>query len=205
MNINWYGQTCFKISSQRGKGDSLNLLIDPLTKDTGLRGPKSECDIMLLTGHKSSGLDKECFLISGPGEYDVKGCSVQGISDHGEAENTIYVIKTEEIALCHLGLLKQKELEPEQIEAIGDVDILMIPVGGEEALDSKEALKIMTQIEPKITIPMYYKIPKLKPKLGSLEGFLKEAGVKNIEPLPKLSIKKKDIPSDSAKIIILKP
>lgn len=205
MNINWYGQTCFKIVSQKGRGESLNILIDPLGKETGLRGPRAECDIMMLTNPKSPKEGGNCFLISGPGEYDVNGCYVRGLPSYNETKNTIYLIETENLTLCHLGMLKQKELNPEQVEAIGDVDILMVPVGGEDALDGKEALKIMTQIEPKITIPMYYKIPKLKIKLNSLEGFLKEAGVKNIEPLPKLNIKKRDIPADSAKIITLKP
>ncbi len=205
MNINWYGQTCFKISSQKGRGESLNILIDPLEKGTGLRGPKGGCDIVMLTNPGASEEKGEYFLISGPGEYDVGGCYVQGLSSHNETKNTIYVIRTEGITICHLGLLKQKELNPEQVEAIGDIDILMVPVGGGEALDGKEALKIMTQIEPRITIPMYYKIPKLKEKLNTLEGFLKEAGVKNTEPLPKINIKKKDISADSAKIISLKP
>ncbi len=205
MNINWYGQTCFKIVSRKGRDESLNILIDPLGKGTGLRGPKAECDIMMITNPKISKDGVNCFLISGPGEYDVDGCYVRGIPSYNETKNTIYIIETENLTLCHLGMLKQKELNPEQVEAIGDVDILMVPVGGGESLDGKEALKIMTQVEPRITIPMYYKIPKLKTKLNALEGFLKEAGVKNIEPLPKLNIKKKDIPADSAKIISLKP
>lgn len=206
MNINWYGQTCFKINSLKAKGESVNILIDPLEKESGIRGPKNECDLLLLS-RKGFKEKSDCFLISGPGEYDVKGCYVQGIPSHNgkESENTIYTIGTEKMRLCHLGLLKQKELDPAQVEAIGEIDILMIPIGGGESLNGREALKIMTQIEPKITIPMYYKIPKLKAKLDSLDSFLKEAGLKNIEPLPKLNIKKKDVPADSAKIVSLNP
>ena len=107
--------------------------------------------------------------------------------------------------ICHLGSLDQGELASKELEAIGDVDILMVPIGGKEALDTKEAIKIMSQIEPKIVIPMYYKIPGLKIALDGLDKFLKSLGIKKIESLPKLSIKKKDLPEEEAKIITLKP
>ena len=80
----------------------------------------------------------------------------------------------------------------------------MIPVGGVYTISAKEAVKIMSQIEPNIVIPMHYQIPKLKIKLEELDRFLKSMGIKKIEPLPKLSIKKKDISLEEAKIIVLK-
>ena len=85
-------------------------------------------------------------------------------SQKGEplGENTIYTIETEDLKLCHLGDLGQKELTADQLEKIGEVDILMIPVGGIYTISSKEAPKIMAQIEPKIIIPMHYQVPKLK-------------------------------------------
>ena len=119
--------------------------------------------------------------------------------------------------LCHLGDLGQKELTPEQLEKIGEIDILMIPIGGTYTIGAKEAVRIMSQIEPNITIPMHYQIPKLKcsaslkissPQanklnLDGVDKFLKTMGIKSISPLPKLSVKKKDIEPEEAKIIIL--
>lgn len=155
---------------------------------------------------------KAALLIEGPGEYEVKEVYIQGIhSWHDEkegavrGENTIYTIETEDLKLCHLGDFGQKELTDEQLEEIGEVDILMIPIGGVSTISAKEALKIMSQIEPKITIPMHYQIPKLKSKLDNLDKFLKALGVKKLEPVNKLSIKKKDVIPEEAKIIILKP
>jgi L-ascorbate metabolism protein UlaG (beta-lactamase superfamily) len=146
----------------------------------------------------------EFFLINGPGEYEVKEVFVQGIASEKEKGiNTIYTIETEDLKICHLGCLNQKELTDEQLDKIGEVDILMIPVGDGEVISAKEAVKIMSQIEPQIILPMYYHLPKLKIKLDGVDKFLKMIGVKKIEPLPKLNIKKKDISADEVKIILL--
>jgi len=217
MNIIWHGQSCFQIASSQGKNNHVNIVIDPFAETIGLRVPKMEADILLIThqhyDHNNvKAVLGDPFLISGPGEYEVKEVTVQGISsfhdNSGGKErgmNTIYTIEAEDIRLCHLGDLGQKELTPEQVEKIGEVDILMIPVGGIYTIGAKEAVKIMSQIEPNIIIPMHYGIPKLKIKLEGIDKFLKTMGIKKIEPSSKLSIKKKDISPEEAKIIILKP
>ncbi len=217
MNITWKGQSCFQITSSQGKDGHVNIVIDPFDEETGLRVPKLEADLLLVTHqHKDHNNVKAVsgnpFLIEGPGEYEVKEVSIQGIqSFHDSSQgkergsNTIYVMETEDIRICHLGDLGQKELTPEQVEQIGDIDILMIPVGGNFTIESKEAVKIMSQIEPSIIIPMHYAIPKLKMKLNGLDKFLKTMGVKKLDTLPKLSIKKKDISPEEAKIVVLAP
>ena len=217
MNITWKGQSCFQITSSQGKDGHVNIVIDPFDEETGLRVPKLEADLLLVTHqHKDHNNVKAVsgnpFLIEGPGEYEVKEVFIQGIqSFHDSSQgkergsNTIYVMETEDIRICHLGDLGQKELTPEQVEQIGDIDILMIPVGGNFTIESKEAVKIMSQIEPSIIIPMHYAIPKLKMKLNGLDKFLKTMGVKKLDTLPKLSIKKKDISPEEAKIVVLAP
>jgi L-ascorbate metabolism protein UlaG (beta-lactamase superfamily) len=210
MNIFWHGQSCFQISSSQGKDQQVNIVIDPLDESSGLRLPKIEADILLLTGKGpgAKNVSGTPFVVSGPGEYETKEVFIQGIpvlSQDKKEYNTIYTLETEEIKLCHLGAFDQKELSDDDVEKIGEVDILLIPVGGGSVISSKEAIKIMSQIEPKITIPMYYQIPKLKAKLEGADKFLKAMGLKNVESLPKLSIKKKNISSEEAKIIILNP
>ena len=217
MNITWKGQSCFQITSSQGKDGHVNIVIDPFDEETGLRVPKLEADLLLVTHqHKDHNNVKAVsgnpFLVEGPGEYEVKEVSIQGIqSFHDSSQgkergsNTIYVMETEDIRICHLGDLGQKELTSEQVEQIGDIDILMIPVGGNFTIESKEAVKIMSQIEPSIIIPMHYAIPKLKMKLNGLDKFLKTMGVKKLDTLPKLSIKKKDISPEEAKIVVLAP
>lgn len=217
MNIIWHGQSCFEIIATPAKNSQIRIVIDPFSEEIGLKLPKLEADILLVTHqHYDHNNIKSIlgnpFLIEGSGEYEVKKVFIRGIDSwHDDkegrerGENTVYTIDTEDLRLCHLGDLGQKELTSEQLEKIGEVDILMIPVGGTYTISGKEALKIMSQIEPKITIPMHYQIPKLKIKIDGLDKFLKAVGIKSIEPEKKLTIKKKDFSSEEAKIVILKP
>lgn len=216
MQVIWQGQSCFQIITLVKKNSQVNIVIDPFEETIGLKLPKLEADILLITHNHQDhnnikGVLGKAFIIDGPGEYEVKEIYIQGIKSWHDSslgkergDNTIYTIETEEMKICHLGDLGQKELSAEQIEKIGQVDILMIPIGGLYTISAEEAIKIMSQIEPKITIPMHYQIPKLKIKLDGLDKFLKTIGIKSIEPLTKLSIKKKDL-IEEVKIIVLKP
>jgi len=217
MTIQWHGQSCFQIIAARNKGEQTTILIDPFSEEIGLRLPKLEADILLIShdhpDHNNvKAVGGNPFIITGPGEYEIKKVFIQGIPAWHDAsagkergEVTIYTLDAEGLRLCHLGDLGQKELTEEQLEKIGEVDILMIPVGGIYTISAKEALKVMSQIEPRITIPMHYQIPKLKVKLEGLDKFLKTLGIKSIEPLNKLTIKKKEISPEEAKIVVLKP
>jgi len=218
MNIIWHGQSCFQIEARHNKGELTSIVIDPFSEEIGLRLPKVQADVVLVTHshadhNNTKGVGGNPFLIQEPGEYEIKKVFVQGVSawhDQKQGQergpNTIYIIEAEDLRLCHLGDLGQKELTDEQMDKIGDVDILMIPIGGVSTISAKEAIKIMSQIEPRIIIPMHYQIPKLKTKikLEGLDKFLKVMGIKKIEPLNKLSIKSKDISPEEAKIIVLK-
>ncbi len=217
MTIIWHGQSLFEISTSRGKNNQVNIIIDPFSPEIGLRLPKLEADIVLSThGHQDhnnvKAVNGNPFLIDGPGEYEIKEVFIQGIpAFHDDSQGkergriTIFTLEAEDLKICHLSDLGQKELTSEQLEKIGEVDILMIPVGGIYTISAKEAIKIMSQVEPKITIPMHYSLPKLKSKLEGVDKFLKTMGIKKIEPLNKLTIKKKDLSEEEAKIILLNP
>jgi len=217
MQIIWHGQSCFQITATRNKGEQVSILIDPFSEEIGLRVPKFEADILLVShdhhDHNNvKAVSGNPFIIDGPGEYEIKNVFIEGISswhDNSQGkergENTIYTIEVEDLKLCHVSDFGQKELTKEQLEKIGQVDILMIPIGGIYTISDREALKVMSQLEPKIIIPMHYQIPKLKIKLDGLDRFLKVVGIKSIEPQPKLTIKKKDVSLEEVKIIVLKP
>ena len=217
MTIFWHGQSCFEIITTPAKNSQVKIVIDPFSEEIGLKVPKLEADILLVThnhyDHNNvKAVSGNPFLIFGPGEYEIKNVFIQGIeSFHDNSEgkerggNTIYTIEAEDLKICHLGDFGQKELNQEQLEKIGQVDILMIPIGGVFTISAKEALKIMSQIEPKITIPMHYVLPKLKIKLDSIDKFLKSLGIKKLEPQSKLSLKKKDLSPEEARIVVLKP
>jgi len=212
MIITWLGQSCFKIQS-----GELVIVIDPFSKDIGLTPPRFRADLVLVThGHNDhsnvEALGGEPFLISGPGEYEVKEVFVQGIETfhdktRGEERglNTIYKIAIEDLNILHFGDFGEGEIRDETLEEIDEVDILLIPVGGKYTIDAKEAVKIVKQIEPRLVIPMHYKIPGLKLDLEGVERFLKEIESK-AEPREKLVIKKKDIgEEEKTEVVVLLP
>ncbi|MBI2625406.1 MAG: MBL fold metallo-hydrolase [Candidatus Nealsonbacteria bacterium] len=217
MHIVWKGQACFQITASISKEEKVNIVIDPFDESIGLRVPNLEAQILLSThDHRDHNNIKaasgEYFLIKGPGEYERKEVFVRGIPSYHDSEggakrgpNTIYTIKAEDLVLCHLGDIGQKELSPEQIDEIGSVDVLMVPVGGVFTVDGKEAAHIVSQIEPSIVIPIHYKIPKLKIGLEGPDKFLKAMGAKSLLPEPKLIIKKKDIQEEETKVVLLEP
>lgn len=217
MHIIWYGQACFQLITTPVKNTQVRIVIDPFSEDIGLKIPKLESEIVLSThdhyDHNNiKAVGGNPFVIRDPGEHEVKNVFIQGIpSWHDDKEgaergnNTIYTIETEELKVCHMGDFGQKELTDFQLEQIGEVDILMVPVGGIYTIDAKGALRVLTQLEPKITIPMHYALPKLKIKIDGVDKFLKEVGIKSIVPQDKVIVKKKDLSEEEAKIIVLNP
>jgi L-ascorbate metabolism protein UlaG (beta-lactamase superfamily) len=210
MHIVWHGHSMFKIMSKEA-----TIVTDPYdSKMVGLTSPRPKADIVLVShqheDHNNVSIVKgEYKLISGPGEYEVKGVHIRGIETYHDDKkgaerglNTVYVFTTEEMNLAHLGDLGQP-LDDEQIEEIGEVDVLMIPVGGVYTIDHRQAEEVVNQIEPRLVIPMHYKIPKLKIKLDPVDKFLADMGASKVEPLPKLSLKKKDLPREETKVVLL--
>ncbi len=213
MVITWYGHACFKIQS----GETV-LAVDPYVKDIGLTPPRFRADIVLVThGHSDhnnpAAIAGDPFVISGPGEYEVKGVNITGIETfHDEKQggerglNTIYKITMEGITLLHMGDFGEPEVRETTLEEIGTIDILMIPVGGVYTIAAEAAQKIVRQIEPAYVIPMHYKIPGLKYALDTADGFLKAIGAGKTEAAEKLALKKKDIGEDKkTEVVVLKP
>jgi L-ascorbate metabolism protein UlaG (beta-lactamase superfamily) len=216
MQIIWKGHSFFQILTNPGKDAQVVLAIDPFSESIGLKPSQFSADVLLVShNHEDHNNVKTIsgnpFLIQGPGEYEIKGVYIQGIpafhdNNLGKERGgtTIFTIETEEIKVCHLGDFGQKELFPEQLEDIGEVDILLLPVGGNYTIDAGQAAKIVSQIEPKIVVPMHYQVPKLNLKLDGVDKFLKAMGQKTQEPLPKLTIKKKDLDGEETKVVVLK-
>lgn len=210
MIITWYGQACFKIQTK------LTLVTDPYDKSLGLRPPYLQTDIVTVShqhyDHNNiQALKGNPQIIDGPGEYETKGVEILGIQTFHDKKqgtergvNTIYVIRLDDIVICHLGDLGHL-LFDEQIEKINGVDILMIPVGGVYTINASEAVKVIDSLEPKMVIPMHYKIPKLTLDLDKIDKFCKEMGIPKEKVEEKLIIKKKNLPVGETKIILLKP
>ena len=219
MDFKWYGQSCFYISGKkkRKSREKVSILTDPFDESTGLKLYKKNVEIVLLShdhdDHNNlSAVNEEAFVIDSPGEYEVQNTLVRGIfSYHDDNEgqdrgkNTIYVIESEGMNVCHLGDLGQKELTDEQLKEIGEVDILLIPVGGKYTLDAKKASTIISQLEPKAVIPMHYKVEGLDLDLDGPEAFFKKMGEKDIEAEDKVSISKTSLSEGEIQVYKLNP
>lgn len=209
MIITWYGQSCFKIVNSGGQ---LTIITDPFDKGIGLNPPRSGADIVLVSGgDKNIGaVSGQPFIIDGPGEYVIKGINIEGIlgfSDEAEKQlNTIYALEVDGVRICHLGSLGQKELTDKQVEMIGQIDILIVPVGGKGySINAVQAVKIVEQIEPRLIIPARHKLPGLKIDLDDVSKFLGEMGRDKQEAVDKLNLKKKDLSGEKAEIALMKP
>lgn len=212
MDIYWYGQSCFKI-----KGKNSSVVIDPYDQEyTGLKLPKDlEAQVVISTHtHKDhsnvNAVTGDPLVVAGPGEYEVAGVSITGVATahdtSGGSErgvNTLFHIFTDGINIVHAGDLGHV-LTEEQVSGIDNVDILMIPVGGNYTIDAEAAAKVVAQLEPKIIIPMHYKIPGLTADIQGVEPFLKEMGAESVEPQPKLTITKDKLPEEPAVVLLSK-
>jgi len=215
MIINWFGASCFKL-----QGDQVTLVTDPFDSATGLKLPRLAADIVTVSHDhhdhnniaavKGSG-DKNPFVIDQPGEYEIKNTFVYGISTFHDnqqgkerGKNIVYRIEIDGLTIVHLGDLGHL-LENGQTERLAGVDILLIPVGGNDTINAKQAAEIISQLEPRIVIPMHYDLPGLQSKLDSVTTFCKELGVSATDTVDKFKITKKDLPQDNLQVIILQP
>ena len=214
MIITWYGQACFKLQS-----GNKALVLDPFSKSIGLTPPSIQADIVFVTHEHSDhsnikAIKGDYFLVNGPGEYKIGGVKAKGITSFHDNEkgakrglNTLYLIESEGIRILHCGDLGQERLEEGQLDEIGQVDILMIPVGGFFTIDGHSAVGIIKEIQPRIVIPMHYKVPKLTiAELQGVDIFLKEFGDPDSVPQEKLAIKQKDFvgEEEKTKVIVMK-
>ncbi|MDD3301535.1 MAG: MBL fold metallo-hydrolase [Patescibacteria group bacterium] len=212
MIITWLGHSCFKLQDKIG-ADGVTLITDPYSKETGLKLPSLEADLVTIShdhdDHNNvSAVKGNPRVINCAGEYDVKGIFVEGIdSFHDETNgekrggNIIYRIEIDDISIAHLGDLAHT-LDNTELEKLVGTDILLIPVGGHYTLDAKKAVEVISQIEPRMVIPMHYRHPEVKIELDDLEKFIKELGVVPTHE-EKLKISKKDLPAEEMELVVL--
>ncbi|MDD4901962.1 MAG: MBL fold metallo-hydrolase [Patescibacteria group bacterium] len=212
MMISYLGQSCFKLQDKLGP-EGVTLVTDPFDKELGLKVPNFEADIVTVSHqhhnhNNAAALRGNPFIIDTPGEYDIKNVMVQGIKTWHDAkggaergENIVYRIEMDDLTIVHLGDLGHI-LTDEQLEQLDDVDILFIPVGGKVTLDAKAAVEVIGQLEPRIVIPMHYKLSGAKADLDAVEKFIKELGVQPRKE-EKLKVAKKDLPVEGMELVVL--
>jgi L-ascorbate metabolism protein UlaG (beta-lactamase superfamily) len=211
MEIIWLGHSCFLI---RGKEKSI--ITDPYHPDFGYRLGEPEADIVTVShfhaGHNyMAGVANEPTQIESPGEYEIGGTFITGIATFHDdrkgslrGKNTIYIIEMDGITLCHLGDLGHP-LNPNLIEEMGDIDILLIPVGEVSTIPIDTAAEIVRQLEPHAVIPMHYKTEAFTGDLSPVNKFLDKMRIRDLEAMPKLSITSASLPSSTQTILLNYP
>jgi hypothetical protein len=211
MQIFWHGYTSVRLEAKTGDTEC-TVLTDPFENETSLRFPRTlQPDVTVLSHQDRSRFNLEPiqgtpFIVSDPGEYEVKGVFVNGIQDKqkdpGKERAVIYRISAEGMNVGFLGSLKRAPTE-EELAALGNIDILLVAVGGGDGMDAKTAAEIIAEMEPRVVVPLGYDIPGIKAKLGSVDAFCQQLGSCQRENATRLKITKKDLPADNLMVAVL--
>lgn len=212
MQISWNGLSSFVIKGKPIQGD-VALVTDPYQNEVGLRFPRTLSAAVVVQSHDSTESNnaaaishednKSPFLITHAGEYEVQGIFITGINapKKDETPHAIYRIRLEDINIGFLGQIDRK-LTDQELEKLGDIDVLIIPVGGDGAADKDLAADIVSQVEPRMVIPSYFSVKGLKKKLATVDSFCKELSCP-MEEVNKLKLTKSALPTDEINIRVL--
>lgn len=211
MTITWYGQSCFRIDTREAV-----LAVDPFSGEIGLAPPRFHADAVLITHQHADHANAAAIpgagrRIVGPGEYEFRGVSVTGIPTCHDAHrgrdrgpNTVFRIEADGLILAHLGDFGEGQLGEETLEALGNVDVLMVPVGGTFTIDAETASRVVHQVEPAVAVPMHYGLPGLRVKLAPVEQFLAAYGATGAERLEKLAVRPRDVDARETRVVVLR-
>jgi L-ascorbate metabolism protein UlaG (beta-lactamase superfamily) len=210
MEITWHGLSCFRLS-ERGMA---SVVTDPYDATTvGLDPLRIKGDIVTIShsapGHDfTSAIKGREHIIRGPGEYEIGGVFITGIQTNGkdkrssdEQKNILYVFDLDGVTVAHLGDLRRVPSQTE-IEDLGEVNVVLVPVGSSGGLNAAKAAEMVSLLEPGVVIPMHYQIPGLTLKLASLSKFLKEMGVGEIAPEPSLKLTRNTVPTETRVVVL---
>lgn len=208
MEITWLGHSCFRI-----KGKEAIVITDPCHPSVGYSLSKLQADIVTLShfhsGHcYTEAITSEFREINGPGEYELKGVFIMGIATFHDTEkgkklgtNTVYFLEIDGMTLCHMGDIGHLPVS-ELAEDIGNIEVLLLPVGGVSTIGGSVAAEIVRHLSPKIVIPMHYKTPALLADLEPVDKFLKEIGASETVPQSKLSITRSNLSSGTQVVLL---
>jgi L-ascorbate metabolism protein UlaG (beta-lactamase superfamily) len=205
MEITWLGHCCFRLRAKEA-----TVVTDPCDKSTGYSLGRPTADLVTVSlddpAHNHvAGVAGSPRVIGGPGEFEVAATSVVGVSTWHDAEkarrNVAYVIELEDLRICHLGAIGVVPTS-DQVEEIGSVDILMVPVGGGHAFDAPPAAETVSLLEPKLVIPMHFKTDVERERLDPIDRFLKEMSTKAPETHAKIAVTRSSLP-DEMQLLVL--
>ena len=209
MEITWYGHSCFRLTERL----LATVVTDPYDKASiGYDDLKLKADVVTIShdasGHNNTNAVKgTSHVITGPGEYEIGGVFITGVQTNGKNKNdgvlrnTLYVFDYNGLKVAHLGDLKRVPTQSE-VEALGEVNVALVPVGGGGGLTAATAAEAISLLEPNIVIPMHYATKDTKLQLASLDKFLKEMGLGASQPESSLKVTRSSIPEETHVVVL---
>ena len=212
MDIFWNGHACFRL-----RGRETTVVTDPYDRSTGFPPLKLTADVVTISHRHPHHSHLEVVqpasgrlrMVDGPGEYEMAGSLIEGVAtfrdkQHGKerGKNTAFMVHLDDVSICHLGALAHT-LSSNQIEMLKDADVLLVPVGGGTALDAASAAEVVSQLEPRIVIPMYYGTPSQS--LEPVDRFCKELAVTDLTAQPRLQVTKSSLPEETRVVLLAAP
>jgi L-ascorbate metabolism protein UlaG (beta-lactamase superfamily) len=207
MEITWFGHACFRL-----RGRDATVVTDPSARKTTSRD-RLTADIVTVS-HQHPGHNQvdtvggNPRVLTGPGEYEIKGIEVSGVPTFHDAErgkkrgkNTAYVLDIDDLVVCHLGDIGHVPTA-DQLSQFKNVDVLLVPVGGDVTIDAAQAVEVISLIEPRLVIPMHCRVGELDPQLEPVDRFLREIGVTGAAPQARLSVTKSSLPEGQQVIVL---
>jgi len=208
MEITWYGQSCFRLRDRLA-----TVITDPYDKGIGYTLPRVRADIVTVSHDHPDhnyvrGVKGEPKIIDSPGEYEVRGVFITGIATFHDRKkgasrgrNTVFLFDFEGLTVCHLGDLGHVPTRS-QVEALSDIDVLLIPVGSGSTINAAQAAEVISLLEPRLVIPMHYKTKVLKVKLDPVSKFLKEMGLSKLATQESLKATKSTLPEETQVLLL---
>jgi L-ascorbate metabolism protein UlaG (beta-lactamase superfamily) len=207
LEITWYGLSCFRIA-ERGR---IAVVTDPFSDSIGIPSPKLKGDVVTIShdvpGHSFlEALQSDPHVLRGPGEYEIGGVFITGVALHDAEtgqQNVAYLFDFDNLTVLHLGDLAHV---PDQaaVEALGQVNVLLVPVGGGRGLKAEGAAEVVALIEPYFVVPMHYEQPGLALELEPVDKFLRAMGVSKVQESDTLKVSAADTP-EQPQVVVLSP
>lgn len=229
MHLSWLGLSAVKIETSGAV-----LVTDPYAPAVAARPLRAKADIVTLSNPRSelhnhvAAITGDPFVIESPGEFEVKGVYVQGLAlaappapeegaahparsgrtpspVNSRAASTLFLFDAEGMRLAHVGDTRRAP-PADVLERLDGVDVLFLPVGGGSTLDPEAAMTVVNEIEPKLVVPMHFQAEGFRTgeKLLPVTAFLREMGASKVEPVERLSVKKRDLPEEETRVVLFR-
>ena len=207
MELWWLGHSCFRL-----RGKDVTVITDPFDHSSGYVLGKVAADVVTVSNshphHNAvSEVGGSPTVLDGPGEFEIRGTLITGVRTGvpvgalAPSRNTAYILTIDDVTVCHLGDLARLP-NAEQIELMKDVHVLLVPVGGHCTIGPAEAVEVISQLEPKIVVPMHYATDVSTAELEPVDRFLREMGIGQTEPVARLNVTRSSLPDEPTVMLL---